>query len=149
VIVRAVIHVLPPIEVPLWDPYPSRVRDRLLDLADIVFSQKTNTHVGVNVERLNYHLSKIIAYTFNFTKSNYQFLAAFNVLSGDSEDMFILGYRQAKITKQYSAIKTMLDATGQKNFVIFTMLPFACAFRSSISNSQAFFWSRFWIIGVL
>jgi hypothetical protein len=28
--------------------------------------------------------------------------------------MFILGYRQAKITKQYSAIKTILDATGQK-----------------------------------
>jgi hypothetical protein len=59
-------------------------------------------------------LSKIIAYTFNFTKSNYQLLAALNVLSGDSEDMFILGCRQAKITKQYSAIKTMLDAIDQK-----------------------------------
>jgi hypothetical protein len=114
VIVRAVIHVLPPVEVPLRDPCPSRVRDRLLDLADIVFSQKTNTYVGVNVERLNQHLSKIIAYTFNLTKGNYQFLAALNVLSGDSEDMFVLVCRQAKITKQYSAIKTMLDATGQK-----------------------------------
>jgi hypothetical protein len=58
-------------------------------------------------------LSKIIAYTFNFTKGNNQFLAALNVLSGDSEDMFILGCRQTKITKQYSAIKTMLDATAQ------------------------------------
>jgi hypothetical protein len=113
-IVRAVIHAFPPVEVPLWDPYSSRVGDRLLDLADIVFSQKTNTHVRVNVQRLNQHLSKIIAYTFNFTNGNYQFLTALNVLSGDSEDVFILGCRQTKITKQYSAIKTMLDATGQK-----------------------------------
>jgi len=28
---------------------------------------------------------------------------------------------------------------AKKNFVIFTMLPFACALRSSILNSQAFF----------
>ena len=113
-VIRAVIIILPPVEVPLWDPCPRRVGDRLLDLADIVFSQKTNTHVRVDVERLNQHLSKIIAYTFNFTKGNYQFLAALNVLSSDSEDMFILGCRQTKITKQYSAIKTMLDVTGQK-----------------------------------
>ena len=89
-IVRAVIHVLPPIEVPLWDAHFGRVGDRLLDVADLAFSQKTNTNVKVNIKRLSQHLSKIVPHAFNFTEGDNQFLAAINVLASDSEDVFIL-----------------------------------------------------------
>ena len=88
-VVRAVIHVLPPVEIPLWDPCPSRVGDCLLYLANIVFSQKTNAHVRIDGERLSQHLSEIIAYTLNFTKGNYQFLTTLNVFTSDSENVLI------------------------------------------------------------
>lgn len=88
-IVRTIIHVLPSVKVPLWDSCLSRVGDRLLDLSDIIFSQKANTQIRIDVERLSQYLSKIIAHTFNFTKGNYQFLTALNVFTSDSENVLI------------------------------------------------------------
>jgi hypothetical protein len=39
-------------------------------------------------------LSKIVTYAFYFADGNYQFLAALNVLAGNSEDVLVLGFGQ-------------------------------------------------------
>jgi hypothetical protein len=73
---------------------PGRAGNGLLYFEELAFCQKPDALVRADVERLSQHLSKIVTHAFYLADGNYQFLAALNVLAGNSEDVLVLGLGQ-------------------------------------------------------
>ena len=87
---RSDVHVLLPVQVPVWNAKLGRVGDGLLYFAELAFCQEPDADVGVYVQRLDQYLRIIVTYAFNLAEGDNQLFAAFNVLSGDSEYILVL-----------------------------------------------------------